>query len=284
MSPESHSPENHSPENHSPESTSPAGSASTALITGASAGIGREIARVAVESCDTLVLVARRKERLEELAAELEALRPGVRAVSWAADLADEAARQALPQALQAEGLEIDWLVNNAGFGVAGRTDEIEVSRLQGMVEVNVLALQHLTRLFLPAMVERGRGGVLNVASTAAYQPLPWMATYAATKAFVLSFTEALWREMRGTGVHVSCLCPGQTDTEFFDDAGMDGASFEKMPSAHPAAVARAGWEGLLDDQRVVIPGAQNKVNAALVPLMPKGLVLRVGEKLFRTG
>lgn len=256
--------------------------AATVLITGASAGIGREIARVAVESCDTLILVARRRERLEELAAELEGLRPGVRAVPWPADLADAAARQALPQALQAEGLDVDWLVNNAGFGVAGRSDEIEVDRLQGMVEVNVLALQHLTRLFLPAMVERGRGGVMNVASTAAYQPIPWMATYAATKAFVLSFTEALWREMRGTGVHVSCLCPGRTDTEFFGDARMEGSNFAKMPSSHPAAVARAGWEGLLDDQRVVIPGAQNKANAALAPLLPNGLVLRLGEKLFR--
>lgn len=255
---------------------------SAALITGASSGIGREIARVVVESCDTLVLVARRRERLEELAEELADLRPGVRAVPWPCDLADAAARQALPQALGAEGLEIDWLVNNAGFGIAGRTDRLEIDRLQGMVEVNVAALQHLTRLFLPAMVERGRGGVLNVASTAAYQPIPWMATYGATKAFVLSFSEALWRELKETGVHVCCLCPGRTSTEFFDDAEMDGLSFEKMPAASPAAVARAGWQGLLDNQRVVIPGVQNKANAALVPFMPKGLVLALGEKLFR--
>lgn len=256
--------------------------ASTVLVTGASSGIGREIARVAVESCDTLVLVARRRERLEELAGELAELRPGVHALPWVADLTDPAAREALPQALAAEGVKVDWLVNNAGFGVAGRVDQIEVGRLQGMVELNILALQHLTRLFLPGMLERGRGGVLNVASTAAFQPLPWMATYAATKAYVLSFSEAVWKELQGTGVHISCLCPGQTETEFFEDAGMDGLSFEKMPAASPAAVARAGWQGLLDGDRVVIPGAQNKIGARLATLAPKRMVLAMGERLFR--
>ena len=258
--------------------------ASTALITGASSGIGREIARVAVESCDTVVLVARRRERLEEVAEELAALRPGVRALPWPADLTDEAVRRALPAALEAEGVTVDWLVNNAGFGVAGRFERIDAERLASMVELDVAALHHLCRLFLPGMVERGRGGVLNVASTAAYQPLPWMATYAACKAFVLALSEALWEELRGTGVTVTCLSPGRTETEFFDDADMDDIPFVKVPAASAADVARAGWQGLLDGKRTVVPGLQNRLNAGLVPLVPRRMVLAVAGRLFRRG
>jgi hypothetical protein len=256
--------------------------ASTVLVTGASAGIGRELAKAAVETCDTLVLVARRRERLEELAAELEGLRPGVRALPWPADLADTGERRALPAALAAQGVTVDWLVNNAGFGAAGRFDEIDAERLLSMVEVDVAALHHLCRLFLPGMVARGRGGVLNVASTAAYQPLPWMATYGAAKAFVLSLSEALWEELRGSGVAVTCLCPGRTRTEFFAEADMEGIPFMKVPAADPAQVARAGWQGLLDGKRVVVPGVQNRLNAALVPRLPRRPVLAVTGKLFR--
>lgn len=271
------------PEPPADTATSTHSAASTVLVTGASSGIGREIARQAVASCDTLVLVARRRERLEELAAELEELRPGVRAVVWPRDLAEDGVRAALPDEMAAEGIAVDWLVNNAGFGVAGRCDGISAERLQAMVEVNVVALHHLTRLFLPGMLERRRGGVLNVASTAAFQPLPWMATYGATKAFVLSFSEALWQELRGTGVHVTCLCPGRTATEFFDDAGMEEIAFTKVPPDDPAEVARAGWGGLLDGKRVVVPGVPNKANALFAPRMPKRLVLAVTGKLFRT-
>ena len=256
--------------------------ASTVLVTGASSGIGREIARVAVESCDTLVLVARRRERLEELAGELADLRPGVRALPWPADLTDAAVRRDLPQALEAEGVTVDWLVNNAGFGVAGRFDRIDAGRLEAMVELDVAALHHLCRLFVPGMVERGRGGLLNVASTAAFQPLPWMATYAASKAFVLALSEALWQELRGSGVTVTCLCPGRTGTEFFDDAEMEGTRFELVPTMDAATVARAGWQGLLDGKRRVVPGLQNRLNAGFAPRLPRRAVLAVAGKLFR--
>jgi hypothetical protein len=131
-------------------------------------------------------------------------------------------------------------------------------------------------------MVARGRGGVLNVASTAAHQPLPWMATYGAGKAFVLSLSEALWQELRGTGVTVTCLCPGRTRTEFFDEADMEGIPFMKVPPADPAAVARAGWQGLLDGRRVVVPGFQNQLNAAFAPRLPRRPILAVAGKLFR--
>ncbi len=263
-------------------SAAPAAAAHTVLVTGASSGIGREIARVAVETCDTVVLVARRRERLEELAAELGDLRPGVRALPWPADLADAGRRRTLPGELEAAGVTVDWLVNNAGFGVAGPFHEIDADRLQAMVEVDVAALHHLCRLFLPGMVARRRGGVLNVASTAAHQPLPWMATYGAGKAFVLSLSEALWQELRGTGVTVTCLCPGRTRTEFFDEADMEGIPFMKVPPADPAAVARAGWQGMLDGKRVVVPGFQNQLNAAFAPRLPRRPILAVAGKLFR--
>lgn len=266
------------------DAAEPVSTPSTVLITGASSGIGRELARVAVGHCGTAVLVARREERLRELAEELGHLRPGLRALVRPTDLARAEERRALVEGLAAEGVAVDWLVNNAGFGMAGRLDDLEADVLAAMVEVNVTALQDLCRRFLPGLLERGRGGILNVASTAAYQPIPWMATYAATKAFVLSFSEALWQEMRGTGVTVTCLCPGRTETEFFDGAEMHDTAFMKAPADDPAAVARAGWNGLLDGKRVVISGVHNRLGAHLTPFVPKRAVLKITETLFKKG
>jgi hypothetical protein len=258
-------------------------SGATALVTGASSGIGREIALRAAGDCATVVLVARREERLRELAREIESRHAGVEARVVVADLSDAAERHRLHADLESAGLHVDWLVNNAGFGLAGRADRLPTDQLQSMVELNVAALQHLALLFLPAMVERGRGGVLNVASTAAFQPMPYMATYGATKAFVLSFSEALWKELQGTGVTVTCLCPGRTATEFFDDARMDGLPFMSTPASSPATVARAGWRALTGGRRRVIVGLQNRLGAWMATLSPRRLVLAVTAKLFRT-
>jgi len=186
----------------------------TVLITGASSGIGLELARLFAADGSDLVLVARRRERLEELSHELEQSQ-GIAAEVLVEDLASAAAPQAIFDRLQSEGRTIDVLVNNAGFGAVGPVVEIGLGRQLEMLQVNVVALAHLTMLFLPGMLQRGRGGVLNVGSTAAFQPGPYMAMYYASKAFVLSFSEALAEELRGTPVRVCCLCPGPTRTEF---------------------------------------------------------------------
>lgn len=252
------------------------------LVTGASSGIGREIALLAAPTSRAVVLVARRRERLEELAGEITDLSGDTEAVVLPTDLTDREARRGMAEELAQRDLAVDHLVNNAGFGVAGRFDQIEPGRERAMVELDIVALHDLCVLFLPGMVERGYGRVLNVASTAAFQPLPHMATYAATKAFVLSFSEALWSEYKNRGVTVTCLCPGKTETEFFDDANMDSSAFAKAPGAAVAPVARAGWEGMMAGKRTVIPGVQNKLGAALTPLLPRGVVLSVARGLFK--
>lgn len=182
---------------------------------------------------------------------------------------------------LAGRGLAVDHLINNAGFGVAGRFHEIDPESERGMVALNAAGLHDLLVTFLPGMAERGYGRVLNVASTAAYQPLPGMATYAATKAFVLSLSEALWYEYRGSGVAVTCLCPGKTSTEFFAGANMDEIRFAKMPGTSPRGVAVAGYRGMIAGDRVVVPGLQNKLGALFAQLAPRRLVLAISGNLF---
>ena len=243
----------------------------TTLITGASAGIGTELAQLFHARGDSLVLVARRRDRLDELATRL-----GDRARVIVSDLADPAA----PRALFAETGPVDVLVNNAGFGAAGRTAEIDLQRQLDIVQVNVSALTALSRLYLPGMIARGAGRILNVASTAAFQPGPGLNVYCATKAYVLSFSEALHAELAGTGVTVTCLCPGATETEFADVADMRGASVLRNPMT-AAEVARQGYAATLAGRRLVITGAQNKARALGVRFAPRALVLAVGRKLL---
>lgn len=242
----------------------------TALITGASAGLGTDFARQLSASGARLVLVAQRKERLDALAAELG----NSRAV--ALDLSESNAAERLMADLAAHGEHVDLLVNNAGFGLGGRFQTHEPQRLRQMVDLNCAVLTDLTRAVVPGMIERGRGGILNVASTAAFQPGPGMAVYFATKAFVLSLTEALHEELKGHGIHVSALCPGPTATEFGEVAGFGKAgAFDKL-GADSASVVRAGLAGLDRNQAVVVPGALNKLGAQGHRFLPRALLRRV--------
>lgn len=252
----------------------------TALITGASAGIGKEFARQYAQRKTDLVLVARRRDMLESLASELRTTY-GIRCEVVAADLADPTAPTEIHREVQQLGLTVDILVNNAGFGLNGPFAEVPLERHLAMINVNVSSLVHLSRLFIPNMISRNSGGILNVASTAAFVPGPMMAVYYATKAFVLSFTEALANEMQGTGVKVSCLCPGATITEFQIHSGMDRTNLFKSGFVMDATtVARMGIEGLERNQTVVVCGLPNQLAVASSKLFPRKLSASVVRKL----
>jgi short-subunit dehydrogenase len=251
----------------------------TALITGASSGIGRELARLFAGDGADLVLVARSQERLRELAATLEA-EHGIRVRVLAADLARPGSAGEIAEMLAREGVLVDVLVNNAGFGAHGQVAGIGVQRQLDVIEVNVAALTRLTALFLPGMLERRHGAVLNVASTAAFQPGPNQAVYCATKAYVLSFTEALAEETRGSGVRVSCLAPGATDTQFAEQADMTGTRAFRLGVMAAAPVARAGHDGLRKGKTLVIPGLRNRLLTLAVRVSPRAVVTRVAGYL----
>jgi short-subunit dehydrogenase len=220
------------------------------------------------------VLVARRRERLEALAAEL-----GGDTQVIAADLARPGAAQALMAEVAALGLGVETLINNAGFGLVGRFAELDSDRQLEMIDLNVRALTDLCRLALPPMEERGRGFILNVASTAAFQAGPYSAVYYASKAYVLSLSEALHEEAKGRGVHVSALCPGPTATEFFDVAGAPGGRLAKM-ATDPRAVVAAGLAGLAANKAIVIPGGKNRVGAFASRLLPRATMRGIVAKL----
>lgn len=252
----------------------------TALITGASSGIGREFAKLAAKDGRDVVLVARRVERLEELGRELTQ-RFGVAARAVAADLADPASPARIFRDATDQGSDVDLLVNGAGLGVHGFFAQTSLEKELETVRVNVLALTELTKLFLPGMLGRRRGVIVNVASTAAFQPGPFMAVYYATKAYVLSFTEGLAEELRGTGVTATALCPGPTITEFQERAGMeDTPLFSGALVSDAAFVARKGYEGAMKGRRVVVPGFANRVLSYGARLGPRRLVTRVARKL----
>jgi short-subunit dehydrogenase len=258
---------------------------STALITGASAGIGVELARALAARGHGVTLVARRRERLDEVASDL-AKRHGVRAEAIAVDLAEPAGRDRLAAELSELGLEVSVLCNNAGYGSGGPFVTLERERETQMVRLNCEAVVDLCARFAPLMVRRERGAILNVASTAAFQPLPRQAAYGASKAFVLSFTEALHQELRPAGVAVTALCPGPVRTEFADVAGLGGV-VERTPSFiwdPPEKVAEAAIRGLESGKRVVIPGAINRVTAVGGHYVPRSLLLRATDLLYPVG
>jgi uncharacterized protein len=251
----------------------------TVLITGASSGIGRELARLFASDGADVILVARSEDRLRELAAGLAA-EHGIHAQALAADLTRPGSAGEIAETLAQQGVQVDVLVNNAGFGAHGQVATIGVQRQLDVIEVNVAALTRLTALFLPGMLARGHGAVLNVASTAAFQPGPNQAVYCATKAYVLSFTEALAEEVRGTGVRVSCLAPGATDTQFAAQADMTGTLAFRLGVMTPGPVARAGHDGLRRGKTLVIPGLRNRAMALSVRLAPRALVTRIAGHL----
>ena len=248
----------------------------TAIVTGASSGIGAEIAKDLVRRGHGVTLVARRADKLADLAAELRG--SGVRAEVLALDLSDRDARAGLLGAVTELGLTPDILVNNAGLSTLGPVAEADPASEMNMIEVDVVALVDLCTRFLPGMVERGRGGILNVASTAAFQPLPGQAGYGGCKAFVLSYTRSLGGELKGTGVTATTLCPGPVDTGFGEAAGFSKEDAESsLPSfmwETAEAVAKAGVEALDKGRPVAIPGPANRVGAMFAHLAPKQLLV----------
>lgn len=264
---------------------SPAGSdRQFVLVTGASSGIGAALAVEFAAAGYDLLLAARRLDKLTALATALREAH-GVEAEAIAADLSSAAGVDALVRAIGARGRPVDVLVNNAGFGHNGSIAEIDPERQRHMLRLNVEALAGLTRALVPGMVERGRGGVLNVASTAAFQPGPFFGTYAATKAFVLSFSEALSEELRGSGVQVSCLCPGATATEFAAEAEMENSPvFTMFPVSDAASVARAAVRGYQRGKVLIVPGLSNRLGTITPRLLPRAFVRRTLGKLFRRG
>jgi uncharacterized protein len=262
------------------------GARQTVLVTGASGGIGYELAKVFAAGGSDLVLVARSAGKLEELAGELRN-RHGIGARVLAIDLARPGAADEVFGAMQEAGVHVDVLVNNAGFATYGPFLETDLQAELDEMQLNMVTLTHLTKRFLPGMVSRRWGGVLNVASTAAFQPGPLMAVYYATKAYVLSFSEALAEELRGTGVTVTVLAPGPTATGFQDRAAMaESKLFSSLKVADAAGVARAGYEGFRAGRRIVIPGLANRLLAQSYRLTPRALTTRVVRSMQerRTG
>jgi uncharacterized protein len=248
-----------------------------ALVTGASSGIGADLARELARDGHDLVLSARTLAPMQALASELESY--GATSIVIPSDLSKPGAAAELAGAIEARGLQIEILVNNAGLGALGRFDQIDAGRISEMLQVNVVALTELTRLLLPGMVARRRGRVLLVASTASFQPGPRMAAYFATKAYVLSLGEALAYELRATGVTVTTLCPGATGTNFFKVAGASDIALR--PSMSSAAVARIGYRAMKGGRRVVITGMLNNILAIAGRLAPRSIVLPATSALM---
>jgi uncharacterized protein len=254
----------------------------TCLITGASSGIGAEIARELAARGLGVTLVARRDERLHELAEELAAAH-GIEAEVVAGDVSTERKRARLVNEIEQRGLTVEVLVNNAGFGSGGRFTSLDAETEASMVRTNCEAVAALTGRYLPEMEQRGRGAVLNVASLIAFQPVPFQATYGATKAFVLSFTDALHEEMRGRGVTVTAVCPGPVRTEFGEQGGFGGAD-EKIPGPlwlEADKVARDAVRALENGDRITVPGAGNQLAALWGQHLPRSVLLPLVKRIW---
>jgi uncharacterized protein len=248
------------------------------LVTGASAGLGAGFARQLAASGKSLVLVARRLDKLEALAAELRKTY-GIQVFAEASDLSEQGAVKSLMARLKARNLEVDCLVNNAGFGLNGKFSELDGDKQSDMITLNCTALTELCHAVLPAMIARKSGSILNVASTAAFQAGPLMAVYYASKAFVLSFSEALHEEMLPHGIHVSALCPGATETEFFSAAGMGGSALAKMAS-NPEKVVTDGLLALKNNKAFVVSGLMNKLLAQSTRFTPRFITRKIAKSL----
>lgn len=253
----------------------------TALITGASAGIGRELAKLFALDHYDLVLVARNSEPLSEFAGELER-QFEIKAMPFPLDLSAASAPQFLFDQLARQRIAVEVLVNNAGYGRLGAFSELPLEESMGQIELNVSALTRLTKLFVAPMIERRAGKILNVASTAGFQPGPLMAVYYATKAYVISLSEALANELSGTGVSVTCLCPGATDTEFQKRAGTEQTTlFRKLRPMDAKTVAHDGYRGLMKGRPLVISGFRNWLLTESLRVSPRRLVTAVSRKIL---
>jgi short-subunit dehydrogenase len=245
----------------------------TALITGASGGIGLELAKLFARDAYNLVLVARNADKLAQVKTELEKRR-GVTVRTIARDLSDPTSPHDIFTELDTTGVQIDALVNNAGYALFGPFAEAAEQEVLDMLQVNIMALTHLTRLFLPSMLARGQGRILNLGSTAAFLPGPLMAIYYASKAYVLSFSEAIAEEVKGTGVTVTVLCPGSTETGFQKRANMENSRLvanRRLPDA--ASVARAGYKAMIQGKTLEVPGLGNNMVPLMARLAPRRLV-----------
>jgi hypothetical protein len=249
-----------------------------ALITGASGGIGYELAKLFAKDRHNLVLVARSGDKLTQLAEALQR-ENGVSVKTVALDLSSVPAPQFLFDQLQREGVAIDVLINNAAYGKFGDFADIPLEESLGQIQLNITALTHLTKLFLGPMIERGSGKIMNVASTAGFQPGPLMAVYYATKAYVISFSEALANELKHSGVTVTCFCPGATDTGFQGRAGMENSRlFKKLGAMDVKKVARDGYRGMMKGRTLVFSGFQNWLTAESVRFAPRKMVTAVSR------
>jgi len=261
----------------------PPSDSATALVTGASAGIGEAIARELAARGHGVTLVARREDRLRALAEELSS-RHDIRAEAIGADLGDAAARDRLATRMQELGLEVEILVNNAGFGGSGNFASSDRERLIAMVELNCVALLDFQARYLPTMVARGRGAVINISSTSAFQPIPGTATYAATKSFVLSLSEAVHEELKGTGVTMTAVCPGPVKTEFTQAAGIEEAE-DRTPEfvwTSAEAIAKAALDAAEKGKRAIVPGLLNRAGAITGQHTPRKLVLPIVKRVWR--
>ncbi len=251
-----------------------------ALITGASSGIGAEFARVLASRGMHLILTSRRRELMDSLAAELHT-RHGARCEVITADLSDPAEAKRVLAAVDALGVTIELLVNNAGFGIVGDIESADVERVMQLVRLNIGALTELTCRVLPGMLARRHGAIINVSSVAAFQPVAYMGAYSASKAYVLHFTEALWAEARDRGVTVTALCPGVTRTDFFDIAGVSNW-LKKQTSHTPEQVVKTALKGVEKRRQYYIPGWANYIRSLLVRIAPRSTVVKESMKYFR--
>jgi short-subunit dehydrogenase len=251
------------------------------LITGASTGIGAALAEVFAEHDHDLILVARNREKLQARATEIEQ-KHRVKVAWFTEDLADPGAPARVHRTVSAEGLEVENLVNNAGVGLYGKFVHTDLDAELKMIQLNVTSVVELTKRFLPAMVQGQRGRILNVASTAAFVPGPWMSIYYATKAFVLSFSEAIDYELSPNGVTVTTLCPGPTQSEFKVRAGSERSRLFESFLMDAPTVARAGYDGMMKGRAVVIPGLRNKLIPVAARLIPRPMMAGLSHRAAR--
>ena len=256
----------------------------TALITGASSGIGKTFARQLASQKKNLVLVARSKDKLQQLATELEQ-KEQIKSIIIPQDLTEPGVGKSLYETLKNKGCKIDLLINNAGFGDYGNFSDRPLEKQINMIQLNITVLTELTGLFLPEMKQRGKGGIINVSSIAGFQPLPYMSVYAATKAFVLNFTEALWAENEGCGVNILALCPGPTESEFFSRAELPSSFVKDAPNSLVSSekVVKEALKALSQNKSTIITGGiGNQLIVNIPRFLPRDLLVSAVKKQFK--